>query len=262
MIKTKSFYKASLLAVTLVLGACSSTPSQEISSQSTSYQAIAEEIGPDGLIYTPTIEGNKYIVSGYIGEELNVVISNQYNGVEIIGIGNEAFAGKQLTSITIPESVTQIGDRALAGNQLTSVIIPGSVTRIGNGSFAYNLLTSVTISDSVTYLGDYAFFSNLLPSVTIPSSVTYIGDGAFYFNRLKMITIPNSVTQIGGWAFEYNEISTANIPNSVILIGAYAFANNPIINIYIEHSEQPEGWHPVWGGDVDISKIMWGQPRP
>lgn len=230
MEKTKSVYAASLLAMALVLGACSSTSSQ----------AIVEETGPDGLIFTPTIEGDKYIVSGYIGEELNLVISSQYNGVEIVGIADGAFAG----------------------NQLTSVVIPDSVTHIGDGAFAYNLLTSVTIPDGVTYIGDYAFFSNLLPSVTIPNSVTYIGDGAFYFNRLTSMTIPNSVTHIGGWAFEYNEISTANIPNSVTFIGAYAFANNPILNIYIEHSEQPEGWHPIWGGDIDISKIIWGQSRP
>ncbi|TLS69963.1 leucine-rich repeat protein, partial [Photobacterium damselae] len=45
----------------------------------------------------------------------------------------------QLTSVTIPYSVTEIGDRAFENNQLTSVIIPDSVTEFGNGVFDDNV---------------------------------------------------------------------------------------------------------------------------
>jgi hypothetical protein len=61
-----------------------------------------------------------------------------------------AFASNQLTSVTIPRSVTSIGRLAFVGNQLTSVAIPDSVTSIGEYAFADNPLTSVTIGANVT----------------------------------------------------------------------------------------------------------------
>ena len=66
-------------------------------------------------------------------------------------------------------------------SNLTSVTIPNSVTSIGNSAFAFcSNLTSVTIPNSVTSIGGYAFQRcSSLTSVTIPNSVTSIGDYAF-----------------------------------------------------------------------------------
>jgi len=51
-------------------------------------------------------------------------------GLTITSIGESAFANNQLTSVTIPNSITSI-DGAFSNNQLTSVAIPNSVTSIG-----------------------------------------------------------------------------------------------------------------------------------
>ena len=55
---------------------------------------------------------------------------------------------KNLTSITIPSSVTSIGEYAFYGcKSLTSITIPSSVTSIGDGAFYYcTNLTSITYS--------------------------------------------------------------------------------------------------------------------
>lgn len=110
-----------------------------------------------------------------------------------------------MTSITIPNSVTNIGDGAFSGcSGLTSVTIPNSVTRIGASAFGgCSGLTSITIPNSVTSIGDFAFYGcSGLTSVTIPNSVTIIGHSAFReCSGLTSVTIPNSVTSIGDNAF-------------------------------------------------------------
>ena len=127
------------------------------------------------------------------------------------------YYGSSTTSITsayyyIPsslKSVTVMGGNILFGafrncSGLTSITIPDSVTNIGQSAFSNcSGLTSVTIPDSVTSISSSAF-SNCsgLTSITIPNSVTNIESGAFWnCNGLTSITIPNSVTSIGNSAF-------------------------------------------------------------
>lgn len=78
-------------------------------------------------------------------------------------------------------SVTIIGDNAIATTQITSITIPNSVTNIGD--YAFFLCTSLataTIGNSVTSIGNYAFSGcTSLASITIPSNVTSIGSYVF-----------------------------------------------------------------------------------
>ena len=53
-------------------------------------------------------------------------------------IGANTFENKNLTSVTIPNTVTVIGKNAFKGNQLTTVSIPDSVKIIASGAFTGN----------------------------------------------------------------------------------------------------------------------------
>ena len=138
------------------------------------------------------------------------------------------FSDSQLTSITIPDSVTEIGDYAFkCCSSLTSITIPDSVTSIGEEAFiGCSSLTNVTIPDSVTSIGDYAFkCCSSLTSVTIGNGVTEIGYDAFSgCSSLTSVTIPDSVTYIGECAFkDCSSLTSVTIPDSVTSIGSSAF---------------------------------------
>jgi RPA family protein len=152
---------------------------------------------------------------------------------DVTVIGDNAFTNKQLTSVTIPDSVITIGESAFDTNLLQSVTIPDSVTTIGYAAFYQNELKSVTIPDSVTTISDFAFTYNLLQSVTIPDSVTTIGYAAFYQNELTSVTIPDSVTTISESAFSNNQLTSVTIPDSVTSIGYSAFYKNELTSVTI-----------------------------
>ncbi len=190
--------------------------------------------------------------------------SNWKNGV--LYIGNYLINAKTDIngSYTIKSGTKCIADAAFNGRtSLTSVTIPDSVTNIGNKAFDYcTSLTSITIPDSVTSIGNYAFYDcDSLTSVTIPDSVTSIGyrafsgcssltaincssgntnylsqDGVlFNNNKTELIcypagksessyTIPDSVTSIGDSAFQgCSSLKSVTIPDSVTSIGSSAF---------------------------------------
>ena len=104
--------------------------------------------------------------------------------------------GEELTSITIPNDITEIKDYAFYGcSGLASVSIPNSVTTIGNNAFAdCTGLTSVHISDLSTWCR--VSFSS---SDSNPCSYAH----RLFLNgeELSSITIPNAITEIKNYAF-------------------------------------------------------------
>ena len=147
----------------------------------------------------------------------------------VTNIGDYAFSGcRSLTDIVIPDSVTRIGDGTFRGcKSLTDIVIPNSVTSIGDNAFEYCFsLSNLVIPDGVTSIEDNAFEGCYsLSSVVIPDSVSCIGFGAFEnCSSLTDIVIPDSVTSIGGYAFGCCEsLTDIVIPNSVTSIGDNAF---------------------------------------
>lgn len=203
-------------------------------------------------------------ITEYNGTDTVVVIPSKINGVTVTTIGTDAFLGLNITSVTIPASVTEIGSNAFAGcTNLTSVhyagdwsnltiqsgnpavqdaanaplfdfeFIPPDNTAVIVTNYKYNgAAADVTIPSRyqgkpVTTIGHAAFFNSAVTSVTIPDSVTSISDEAFGFcSQLTNISIPNSVTYIGYSAFNScTSLKSITLPSSLSTIQSYAFYN-------------------------------------
>ena len=101
--------------------------------------------------------------------------------VEILPTGI-CYGLSELTSITLPNSVTSIGDSSFSGcSGLIELTIPNSVTEIGRSAFSgCSGLTELNLPNSITSFGEYAFSNcSSLTELTIPNSVTTIGWGTF-----------------------------------------------------------------------------------
>lgn len=211
-----------------------------------------------------TFDATTGTIKKYNGNDAVVNIPSEINGTPVTTIGNAAFRDSSVTSVTIPDSVTEIGANAFAGcTNLTSVnYIGGDWSKLtiqsGNPAvqdaanaplfdfeftpdntavivtnYKYNgAAADVTIPSRyqgkpVTTIGHAAFFNSAVTSVTIPDSVTSISDEAFInCPKLTNISIPNSVTYIGFSAFSScTSLKSITLPSSLSTIQSYAFYN-------------------------------------
>lgn len=156
--------------------------------------------------------------------------------------------GNKISSITIPNSVSEIGGNALVGtawykNQPDGLVYAGKVAYRYKGAMPEN--TNIVIEKGTLGISDYAFsdYSNL-SSVTIPHSVITIGSQVFKgCNNLTSVNIPSSVTSIGKIAFmDCINLASVSIPSTVIQIGENAFSNTAW------YDSQPDGM--VYAGNV------------
>jgi len=176
----------------------------------------------DGLVYAGKVA---YCYKGEMPGRTSVILRE-----ETLAIADAAFSGRTaLTSIDIPDSVTEIGLEAFSGcTALASIEIPDSVTEIGVNAFEdtgwysnqhYGMVyagkvaycykgemlarTSVILREETLAIANSAFDGcAALTSIEIPGSVIRIGWNAFYHcTGLTSIEIPDSVTWIGGGAF-------------------------------------------------------------
>ncbi|HUD46218.1 MAG TPA: leucine-rich repeat domain-containing protein [Candidatus Baltobacteraceae bacterium] len=148
-------------------------------------------------------------------------------------------------AVTISNFVTTIGSNAFAENgYVTTITIPDSVTNIQTGAFSissvtefvvnaqnadYSSLDGVLFNKTQTALIHYPG-GNAASSYTIPNNVTNIGDFAFYFCSLTSVKIPGSLTSIGDDAFCNCALTNVAIPDSVTTIGDSAFQECEFLN--------------------------------
>ncbi len=192
-----------------------------------------------------------------------VTIQPTVEGLPVTHLGERLFFGcTNLTSITIPNSLTSIGYSAFWGcTNLNSVTIPDSVTSIGERAFqGCTGLTNITIGNGVTSMGERAFLScKGLTSITIPNSVTSIGWGAFMdCPGLTSITIGNGVTSIWREAFySCTSLTSVYFHGNAPYDGEEVFAYSTKVVVY--YLPGTTGWGKPFGGRPTVP---WLRPNP
>lgn len=83
------------------------------------------------------LEDGTLEITGYQGNDTELVIPAEINGKRVTGIGDSAFSGcSSLTGIELPAGITSIGVNAFSGcRSLTEIKLPESLTIIGDYAF-------------------------------------------------------------------------------------------------------------------------------
>lgn len=223
------------------LFSCISVNAYDFESDGLCYNILSET---DRTVETTYYSNNSSLQGNYVSGEITIPEKLIYNDktYTVIAIGDNTFHDcSNLTSISIPNSVTSIGVKAfIYCSGMTSVFIPTPVNSIGDLAFhGCNKLTEITVDinnpeycsiNGILYTKDRTILIKFPAGYNtsffeIPNSVTAIGYCAFSGCRgLTSISIPNSVNSIGDQAFSYcSSLTSVSIPNSVNSISVYAF---------------------------------------
>ncbi|WP_181364020.1 leucine-rich repeat protein [Algibacter marinivivus] len=222
-----------------------------------------------------TVEAIDYDMTGGSVVDIPASVSYSISNYNVTSIGINAFAQKQLTSITIPNSIINIKHHAFNSNQLTSVIIPESVTDIDYLAFTLNPISTIvslnTTPPTITTLAGGTFGvsnrSNINLIITNNTTDEYVTDSGALWTGFKMVfeaTSPTTVevsnydpvngtnavipatvaagpivfdvTKIDDSAFENIGLTSVTIPDSVTDIGISAFNTNNLTSVTIPDS--------------------------
>ena len=251
-----------------------------------SVQTIESEAFRDNKLYSVTIPSSVTSIESCAFNRNKLTSVKIGNGVKTIGdmafSGYNGFyeRGNQLTTLTIPPSVTVIGKAAFSNNRLFSVSIPASIDLIRKTAFAENrnlYMVNITGTGAVktkafTYLdiadsdwhgltrGVFYQANSSEIWLTIEDGVTSIGDSAFAGINLISVVIGKNVRKIGSKAFMRNKLTRLTIPSSVTAIGERAFTLNRLTSLTILPSVTAIGGYAFSSNNltsVILSKVLY-----
>lgn len=124
-----------------------------------------------------TAENGEVTITDYTGTREHVLIPSEIGGFPVTALADKAFYEKHVTTVVVPDSVTEIGDLCFSGdNYLVSLTLPDGLAELSYGAL-----------ESCYSLMDF----------DLPKGLKTIGAGAlqsiFYLTHL---TIPVGVTDI------------------------------------------------------------------
>lgn len=242
----------------------------------------------DGLCYsldtkknTATLISNGYgKYSGDMVVPSHVTLGNCIS-FPVVAFGEECFEMcKDLTSISIPSTITEFGKNCFNGcSGLKELIIPSSVKSLGYaGLSGCSGLESITIPPTIDGFGYECFFGcSSLTEIKIPSSVTSIGRNCFFgCKNLTSIIIPASVIAFEDGSFynclKLNDIYfKGDVPNNIIYSDILKTCNLHVPEKYLQNFINKIGsrcsnitvWNPADAPDDpnDVPKETCSAPR-
>ena len=199
----------------------------------------SSDSGEPIIIYEYTLDDADYAtLTKYSGTASSLSVPSTIDGYPIVAIGSGAFEDcTGLTSVILPDSITQIGSGAFRNcSRLKRIELPAKLEFLDQEAFAHCTSLSYikipkTLTRAYAWNGrgiDGIFYGcTSLKTVTLEKGMTIVAPYLFCgAPAIETITIPDTVTEIGLYAFAHaGGLKDIVIPDSVVTIGDHAFLN-------------------------------------
>ncbi len=246
-----------------------------------SLTAYSQNFEVGGISYNilSTIDHTVEVASkscNYYQGNINIPATVEYDGAtyDVVALGEYAFYGGSLSSVSIPLSVTHIKYGCFLFATLpASISVPASVTRIDELAFAayrtpsivvdennpcYRTIDGILFSKDTSTLVECPMGKSGL--VSLPSNTKHVAPSAFaYCQALTGVSLPDGLSSIGYSAFIFaDRLNNVVIPSSVSHLGTNLFGgcsalSNLQVAIDNSHYYMDEMMIFSMGGDTLVS---------
>ena len=155
------------------------------------------------------------LITGYTGQETDIIVPPAINGVPVEGIDKRAFSRKGIESISLPDTVKVIGDQAFAANkELTEIELNEGLEEIGQGAFLATGETELNLPNSVKEIGRLSFANNTeLEKVNFNEGLRKIGQQAFNKDEAleSEVVLPSTLEHLMTSAFAGTPVDTLRV---------------------------------------------------
>ena len=169
------------------------------------------------------------------------------NGVR--SIGEDAFRDcSSLEGVIFENTVLEkISDGAFWGcSALSSIALPDSVTEIERNAFFETGLRNIQLPEKLTLIGGGAFCNcKNLKQVQLPPQLKELGEGAFFnCENLTQIQLPSQLNKLGTDAFrDFTSLDKIDIPAGLKQIESATFCNTGLTSVTLhEGLTKIEDW--------------------
>ncbi len=241
--------------------------------------ASVEYIGGFALNATPwykSLSNDYEVVGNGVLIKCNVKTPD-LSGKGIKSIGSSAFwnaengykYSEELSALTLPEGLSVIGDYAFYGSKLESITFPKTLTRIEKFAFesvfdGESANVDISSLDSLTYIGESAFANcSAIEKVALPASITDVEKYAFFKTGAMESFIENArktkTKDDDFWisgdgvlllCMVKDDQDSIKVPDGVKIIGGGAFAGWDNTIIYQTNDGITDTyWYNAWNMD-------------
>lgn len=198
------------------------------------YQDVTYTVLDETEATCETKAGVEYVSGGNTVSGVLVLPANPKDGdkeYKLVKIGDYGFySNYDITSVIIPEGVTNIGNAAFKTCVAsTSFVLPSTLKQIGEYAFSTCVkATEFSLPESLESIGRFAFQECVgLEKITLPSGMKAISNQVFdSCTKLVEVKLPENCETIGNYAFfNCTALKDIRIPDAVTYIGLSAFAD-------------------------------------
>ena len=135
-----------------------------------------EQVNP-ASDFAYTAADGEVTITDYIGESEHVLIPPAIDGLPVTALADKAFYEKHVTTVVVPDSVTEIGDLCFSGdNYLVSLKLPDGLAELPYGALesCFRLIDFDLPQGLKKISGSALQYNYYLTHLTLPSSLTEI----------------------------------------------------------------------------------------